>query len=671
MVTVQRRHFRWQRYSANVFLFGIVIFIIFCFTNAFAQKAPLPDEPPPPLISLKQVPVPGPSSDELYKFVQDKAAAIQLGKALFWDTRVGSDNKTACASCHFHAGADNRTKNQLNPGVLANDKTFQVGGPNYKMTASDFPFTKHADVDDASSRISDKNDVSSSQGVLSTKFSDVSAKGEPDKCTAVSDAVFHGGTGFNLNGVNTRRVEPRNAPSVFNAVFNFRNFWDGRANNMFNGGDPFGLRNSDMFVWTMEGGVLRQVQVGIPSTSLASLSSGPPLSENEMSCKSRTFAHVGRKLVNIRPLMDQAISPDDSVLGPLAKSDITYATLIKRAFRPDYWRAGNMIFTDAADALKAKTMDLEMSQNPQNPREEMMRFAPTQLEANFALFFGVAVNLYQSTLISSDTPFDRFVEGDMTALNEQQLRGLAIFRGPAQCVHCHKGAEFTSASFSNLAEEGRLDSRPGDNQTIFRYDNGFFNTGVRPTMDDGGVGGKDPFDNSLSEVRLAQAGKSGLLGNSFDMSKEDPLDAMTLTAVDGAFKTPGLRNVEFTGPYFHNGGKATLMQVMDFYSRGGDFAVENHPVPDPTIRPLGFSQMEKEDLVAFLLSLSDDRVRYRRAPFDHPSICVPDGHEGDHYSVKRDMSGNAADEMKCMEEVGRMGAKMALRSFLDLDPFAR
>ena len=140
-------------------------------------------------------------------------------------------------------------------------------------------------------------------------------------------------------------------------------------------------------------------------------------------------------------------------------------------------------------------------------------------------------------------------------------------------------------------------------------------------------------------------------------------------AVDGAFKTPGLRNVEFTGPYFHNGGKATLMQVVDFYNRGGDFTTQNQPVPDPTIKPLGLTETQKKDLVAFLLALSDDRVRFKKAPFDHPSICVPHGHEGDENRLRVNRSGDAIDTMMCLPEVGAGGVRTGLKPFLDLDPY--
>src|SRR5881628_406129 len=115
-------------------------------------QAPPPD-PPTPLASLKTVPVPEPAN--LAEFVANKPAAIRLGKALFWDMQAGSDGVQACASCHFHAGADNRRKNQLSPGLLAGDTTFQIGGPNYTLEPRDFPFTKHGNENVPSPIVSD------------------------------------------------------------------------------------------------------------------------------------------------------------------------------------------------------------------------------------------------------------------------------------------------------------------------------------------------------------------------------------------------------------------------------------------------------------------------------------------------------------------------------------
>lgn len=81
-------------------------------------------------------------------------------------------------------------------------------------------------------------------------------------------------------------------------------------------------------------------------------------------------------------------------------------------------------------------------------------------------------------------------------------------------------------------------------------------------------------------------------------------------AADGAFKVLGLRNVELTAPYFHNGGQSNLEQVVEFYNRGGDFHQENIANLNPDIRNLNLSAENKADLVAFLKSPTDERVRH-------------------------------------------------------------
>ena len=91
---------------------------------------------------------------------------------------------------------------------------------------------------------------------------------------------------------------------------------------------------------------------------------------------------------------------------------------------------------------------------------------------------------------------------------------------------------------------------------------------------------------------------------------------------------PGLRNVELTGPYFHNGGVLTLMQVVDFYIRGGNFHEANLADLDPFIADInGLKGADKEgdrrDLVNFLIALTDERVRQETAPFDHPGCSSP------------------------------------------------
>lgn len=97
----------------------------------------------------------------------------------------------------------------------------------------------------------------------------------------------------------------------------------------------------------------------------------------------------------------------------------------------------------------------------------------------------------------------------------------------------------------------------------------------------------------------------------------------------GAFKAPQIREVELTGPYFHNGGKLTLRQVIDFYVRGGDFPVTNSNHRDFNILNLNaelqsdLSEEEKVALVDYMLELTDDRVAFEKAPFDHPQMILP------------------------------------------------
>lgn len=128
--------------------------------GAFAQTTPKPPE------SLAGVTRPEPSN--LSEFVANRAVATALGKALFWDMQLGSDGKTACASCHFHAGADSRSRNTLSPGLNRTptpDTAFEVAGPNAQLSAGDFPFHQFSRPDDRSSTVvRSVNDVVGSQG---------------------------------------------------------------------------------------------------------------------------------------------------------------------------------------------------------------------------------------------------------------------------------------------------------------------------------------------------------------------------------------------------------------------------------------------------------------------------------------------------------------------------
>jgi hypothetical protein len=177
-----------------------------------------------------------------------------------------------------------------------------------------------------------------------------------------------------------------------------------------------------------------------------------------------------------------------------------------------------------------------------------------------------------------------------------------------------------------------------------------------------GVGGKDPFDQPLSESRLAA---QGLFESLLNATSNLTVGANERIAADGAFKTPGLRNVELTAPYFHNGGQLTLRDVVDFYNRGGDFAENNI---DNLDRGMGFnrglSEEEKTSLVAFMQSLTDERVRFERAPFDHPQLFITNGHPGDQNAVTNDGSGQATTTVIELPAVGASGISTPQPNFL-------
>jgi len=618
----------------------------------------------PAQVSLKTSGVPPVFGLEDY--VHDKAAAIALGKALFWDAKVGSDGQ-ACASCHFAAGADNRLKNQLNPGQRGGDNVFNptftgAGGPNYTLKPADFPFYRLTNPLDRNSAITfQSNDVVSSQGTFSGPF--ISQSGGTEKCgnRPIDE--------FSVHGALTRRVAPRNTPTVINAVFNYRQFWDGRANNIFNGNNPFGNRDTSARVLqTQAGGTAVPVKMALSNASLASQAVGPALSDFEMSCADKTFPQLGRKMIPLRALSTQVVHAEDSVLATYRDSKgigltSTYEQMIKAAFNPEWWNA-----TGTYGGY-------------------------TQMESNFAMFWGLAIMAYESTLVSDEAPIDRFVgwsgsPPNPTAMSAQEQSGLAIFRGKALCVSCHKGAEFTSAGTMLQPSRGEInlvEQMFVGSGRLGLYDTGFYNIGVRPTVEDVGVGGTDPFGNPLSFSREYLAQQSGkpapdalLVSPCLFAVKSDasncwvaPSPSQTRVGVDGAFKTPNLRNVALTQPYFHNGSRFTLEQVVEFYNRGGDRRgldgndTSGLSTPDggasnthPSILPLSLTDQEKADLVAFLrTSLTDRRVACQQAPFDHPALRLFNGHVGDEKSVsivKNDVK--AADDFIDFPAIGAKGA---------------
>jgi cytochrome c peroxidase len=150
----------------------------------------------------------------------------------------------------------------------------------------------------------------------------------------------------------------------------------------------------------------------------------------------------------------------------------------------------------------------------------------------------MAVAAYERTVVTTDSPFDRYVRGEETALTDMEKKGLEIFNGKGHCTACHWGGNLTDGRFHNV---GVMHRGTGD-PDLGRYE---------VTKDAG------------------------------DM---------------GAFKTPTARDVGLRAPYLHDGSEKSLEDVVDFYDRGGDASANL----DPLIVPLGLSAQEKKALVAFL-----------------------------------------------------------------------
>src|SRR5262249_15729579 len=148
---------------------------------------------------------------------------------------------------------------------------------------------------------------------------------------------------FNVGGINTRRVTGRNTPSAINAVFNVRNFWDGRANNMFNGRDPFGAADAGARVLVANDlGEVSQTAGLLHNASPGSQAVGPPNNKTEMSAAGSDWLKLGKKMLGLRPLDGQVVSNTDSRLGAMAVSggtglSTTYADMIRAGFQPKWW----------------------------------------------------------------------------------------------------------------------------------------------------------------------------------------------------------------------------------------------------------------------------------------------------------------------------------------------
>ncbi|HYZ86081.1 MAG TPA: hypothetical protein VE621_16850, partial [Bryobacteraceae bacterium] len=425
--------------------------------------------------------------------------------------------------------------------------------------------------------------------------------------------------------------------------------------------NPFGVRDPNAFVLkTDTKNSVEKVKVRMDNASLASQSVGPPLSTEEMGSIGRQFRDVGKRLVSAVALKKQLVDEDDSVLGPYSLAprpglNVTYGQLIQDAFVPEYWKSDQIVVVGADNAVSFKKApaDGQLAANEY-----------TVAEYNFSLFFGIAIMLYEYTLISDDAPIDRYFEGDSNAISPEAKRGMSQFIANT-CAACHAGAEFTNSSTRILlganGEPGEIIERmPNGNCKIGIYDQSFYNLSVRPFTEDAGIGGNDPFNNPLSIARLltmppSQVPSQELLTIPYPniITNPPPQLGERTSVVQGAFKVPSLRNVELTAPYFHSGGHRNLRQVVQFYNRGGDFRETNVEQIDFEIGKLNLTEQAIDDIVAFLKTLTDARVARQKAPFDHPQLFVPNGH-----SNQVDSDGSLKDIVLEIKAVGRQGGEL-------------
>jgi cytochrome c peroxidase len=199
----------------------------------------------------------------------------------------------------------------------------------------------------------------------------------------------------------------------------------------------------------------------------------------------------------------------------------------------------------------------------------------------FVSNLGKTIEAYQRRIISTDAPFDRFVTGLRSsepqvehAISESAQRGLKLFAGRGQCVLCHAGPNLADGEFHNVGLPRRAGSPP---------DKGRF-VGIRKLQEDR-FNGLNEFSDDRS------------LGANIKLRYL----IVKLTNL-GEFKTPTLRNIAETAPYMHDGRFATLKEILDFYSELPGEPVYGHR--EETLKPLNFTEREKEDLVAFLESLT-------------------------------------------------------------------
>ena len=214
--------------------------------------------------------------------------------------------------------------------------------------------------------------------------------------------------------------------------------------------------------------------------------------------------------------------------------------------------------------------------------------------AQFEHVFGKAVTIdslakaiaaYERTLVSANAPLDRFLAGDRNAMSEPAQRGFTLFRSKARCTVCHNiNASFPFLTDGNYRNTGVAANFAGfDALSRLAITAHADHSGAPETL--------DPGRKELAKHEgAAELGRFLVSDNALDI---------------GAFRTPSLRNVELTAPYFHDGSAATLADVIRFYNQGGNANTNR----DWELQAISLTEAEQKDLIEFLKCLTSDDAR--------------------------------------------------------------
>ena len=189
-----------------------------------------------------------------------------------------------------------------------------------------------------------------------------------------------------------------------------------------------------------------------------------------------------------------------------------------------------------------------------------------------------AIASYERTQLSFDSPFDHFIAGDTSAIDDAAKRGWELFNSRGGCNKCHALT---------------VDKRDVTNFT----DNDFHNIGI-------GIIRHNVVALARQAEQLINSGDTAAIDRAAIQTDMSALGRFLITrkeADSASFKTPNLRNVLVTGPYFHDGSQETLWDVMDHYNKGDGL---QNPNLDQDIQPLALTESDIDDLVAFLASLT-------------------------------------------------------------------